>query len=147
MSGKVIYFAYGSNMSTKKIRDVVPSAKPIGQARLEGYRLVFNKKSVDGSSKANLIRSAGDKVWGVLYEMDEGELKRLDRSEGGYLRKFLEVIANAGGPVKAFAYLSSKLTNSLPYHWYKRLVVDGAREHNLPAAYVDVLEQLPSQPG
>jgi len=147
MSGKVIYFAYGSNMLTSKIKEVAPSAKAMGRAKLENYRLAVNKKSVDGSSKANLTKSAGDAVWGVLYEMDEGDLNRLDRSEGGYLRISIEVKANESGQVKAFVYLSSKLTNSLPYHWYKRLIVDGAREHNLPAAYIDFLEQLPSQSG
>ena len=147
MSGKVIYFAYGSNMLTRKIREVAPSARPIGTAILENYLLVVNKKSLDGSSKANLLKIPGHLVWGVLYEIDEGELNRLDRSEGGYLRKSLEVKPTTGGEAKAFVYLSSKLTNSLPYHWYKRFIVDGAREHGLPTVYVDFLEQLPSQPG
>lgn len=147
MAKKIIYFAYGSNMLTRKLKEVAPSASPIGRARLEDYCMVVNKKSDDGSSKANLTKSAGNVVWGVLYEIDENELNRLDRSEGGYLRISLEVKANAGGPLTAFVYLSSKLTSSLPYHRYKRLMVEGAKEHNLPDAYVDFLEQLPWQPG
>ena len=146
MEKKIIYFAYGSNVLTRKLRDVAPSARPIGTARLEDYRFVVNKKSVDGSSKANLLKSPGNLVWGVLYEIDELELNELDRSEGGYQRKSLEVKPNTGSPTKAFVYLSVKLTDSLPYHWYKRLLVDGAREHGLPSAYVDFLMQLPSQP-
>jgi gamma-glutamylcyclotransferase len=142
----IYYFAYGANMLMSKITDRSLSARALSPAKLKGYRLVINKKSKDGSGKANLMKSEGDEVWGVLYEMDENDLVNLDRHEGGYRRECFELWTDAGKTVKAFAYISSKLTNSLPTYEYKMLLVNGAREHGLPATYVGFLEQLPSQP-
>jgi len=59
---KVVNFAYGSNMSTKWMQGRVSSAKPIGRAKLSDKRLVCNKKSEDGSGKANLVDAAGNVV-------------------------------------------------------------------------------------
>ena len=147
MSKKIVYFAYGSNMSTRWLQNRVASAKPIGRAKLPNKRLVCNKKSIDGSGKANLADSPRDIVWGVLYEIDEVELKKLDKIERGYTRKTLEVITDEDSIVKAHVYISSKLTDDArPYDCYKELLIKGAREHHLPASYMKYLEQINSKP-
>lgn len=147
MTKKVAYFAYGSNMSTGWLKRCVPSAKPLGHAKLLDKRLACNKKSKDGSGKANLANSAGDAVWGVLYEVDLTELDKLDRVESGYTRVSLDVITNQGTSIKAYVYISCELIDDArPYDWYKELIVKGAREHQLPTPYVKFLEQIPSKP-
>jgi len=147
MSKKVVYFAYGSNMSTERLKKRVPSAKPLGRAKLLNKHLVCNKKSKDGSGKSNLIDSTGDIVWGVLYEIDRAELNRLDRVESGYTRMILEVITDQDSSVKTYVYVSSELIDDArPYDLYKKLVIEGAREHQLPASYVKYLEQIQSKP-
>lgn len=147
MSKKVAYFAYGSNMSTGWLKRYVPSAKPLGHAKLLDKRLVCNKKSKDGSGKANLANSAGDVVWGVLYEVDLTELDKLDRVEGGYTRVSLDVITNQGSSIKAYVYISCELTDDVrPHDWYKELMVKGAREHQVPPFYMKYLEQIHSKP-
>jgi len=147
MTKKVAYFAYGANMSTGWLKRYVPSAKPLGHAKLLDKRLVCNKKSKDGSGKANLANSIGDAVWGVLYEIDSTELDKLDRVEGGYTRVRLDVITNQGSSIKAYVYISFELTDDArPHDWYKELMVKGAREHQLPPFYMKYLEQIHSKP-
>ena len=147
MSKKVEYFAYGSNMSTERLQDRVSSAEPLGCAKLPDKRLVCNKKSKDGSGKANLTDTAGDTVWGVLYEIDSAELDNLDRCECGYTRISLDVKTDQDSSVKAYVYVSSELIeDARPYDWYKKLMIKGAREHQLPAFYVTRLEQIDSKP-
>jgi len=65
-------------MSRERLREPgrAPSAKPLGRAKLPNKRLVCNKKSTDCSGKANLIDSAEDTVWGVLYEIDSADAER-----------------------------------------------------------------------
>lgn len=144
---KVLYFAYGSNMSTERVRSRIASARPIGRTYLRDKKVLFNKCSKDGSGKANLIDSPGDVAWGVLYEIDAQDLDRLDRIEGGYHRVQVQVCRPDGWVVDAVTYLSTNLTNDpVAYDCYKRLVLSGAREHNLPQDYIAYLEQLPSKP-
>jgi len=136
-------------MNTERLQEPgrAPSAKPLCRAKLPNKRLVCNKKSRDCSGKANLIDNTEDTVWGVLYEIDSAELDKLDKAERCYTRKRLDVITDQDSSVKAYVYVSSELTeDARPYDWYKELMVKGAREHGLPASWVEYLEQLPSKP-
>ena len=142
----VIYFAYGSNMTTSRLQSRVPSAKALGRARLLGKRLVCDKQSIDESAKANLEPSPGDVVWGVLFQIDLSELGKLDRVEGGYERVEVEVLDEAGEPVTAHTYVARRVTTDpVPYEWYKQLIIAGAREHDLPKDYVAYLDSLASK--
>lgn len=143
----MLYFAYGSNMFTRRICSRVTSARPIGRAYLGDKKLLFNKRSLDGSGKSNLVDSPGDLTWGVLYEIDVEGLATLDEIEHGYDRIWVQVRDCKGNVFKAVTYVSADLTSDPAAHgWYKELVLAGAREHNLPKDYVAYLERLPSRP-
>lgn len=47
----VIYFAYGSNMQFSRIINRVPNIKKIDVGILYGYKLLWHKRSKDGSGK------------------------------------------------------------------------------------------------
>lgn len=106
------------------------------------YKLLCNKKSIDGTGKANIVYSSGDSVWGVLYEMDDEYAHKLDGIEKGYDRKKFEIDTD-NGKVDANAYISTKLTDSLPSVYYKDIIVQGAIEYKLPDEYIDYLIGLP----
>lgn len=139
----VVYFAYGSNMSTARLRERMPSCNPLGLATLPGHSLRFHKRSVDGSGKCNaLATDERDSVIGVLFSFDPAERAALDKAEGvgnGYEHATVTVINDKGRRRKVLTYLAtpSHIDESLkPYGWYKEFVLAGAREHGLPAEYV-----------
>lgn len=138
----MIYFAYGSNMKFERISERIKDVKYMDIGRLFDYKLLCNKKSVDGTGKANIVYSPGDIVWGVLYEMDDEYAYKLDGIEKGYDRKKFEIDTD-NGKVDANAYISTKLTDSFPSSFYKDLVVQGAVEYKLPDEYIDYLIALP----
>jgi len=70
-----LYFAYGSNMNPERIRQRIPDARPVGRATLRGWRLVERLY-------ADIERSRGGRVEGVLYLVTRTELHRLDAYEG-----------------------------------------------------------------
>src|SRR5437773_1939720 len=80
------YFAYGSNMLTRRLSaaDRAPSAKRIGIGYLEGRRLTFYKVSQDGSGKCDAEATAKktDRVYGVIFEIPLTDEATLDRAEG-----------------------------------------------------------------
>lgn len=144
MGLKVLYFAYGSNMKTNRLCKRIPSAKPVGRGKIFNKRLVCNKRSKDSSGKANLEDSPRGVVWGVLYEMNSSDLKRLDEVEGGYHRTTMYVQTDEDEFIAAEVYISTDLTpKAIPFDWYKELMVSGAREHQLPKVYVEFLKKLP----
>lgn len=146
----VVYFAYGSNMSTARLRERVPSCQPCGVATLPGHALYFHKRSADGSAKCNaLSTSSEDEVVGVLFTFDPAERAKLDRVEGvgkGYEHATVTVINDKGRRRKVLTYLATvgHIDDSLnPYGWYKDHVLAGASEHGLPPEYVaDYIEPV-----
>ena len=69
------YFAYGSNMNPERIRERIPMARTVGPAVILGWRL---KERL----YADIERSAGGRVDGVLYLLTQIEIFRLDEYEG-----------------------------------------------------------------
>ena len=74
-------FCYGSNMSSERITERCSSSRFISIAKVSGWKLLFNKRSKDGSGKANLVYT-GDVslVWGVIFDISEDQKPILDRS-------------------------------------------------------------------
>jgi hypothetical protein len=144
--GKLFYFAFGSNMSSRRLKARAPSATLIGPGMLPGHRLAFHKVSKDGSAKCDVVPSGSDRVRGVLFEIDAAEKPILDRAEGlgdGYEQKTVDVLLPSAVSASAFTYFATNVDPGLqPYSWYKRHVLEGAREVRLPPDYIEILEQV-----
>lgn len=140
------YFAYGSNMLARRLRKRVPTAIALGPARLPQHRLVWDKRSNDGSGKCSIVADPECEVWGVLYEIETVEKGELDKAEGlntQYMERSVVVEATEG-PVEAFTYAAIRTDSAQrPYDWYKAYVVNGAEEHGLPESYVAALKAVP----
>ncbi len=140
------YFAYGSNMLVERLTasSRVPSATNPTVATLAGYRLRFNKEGNDGSAKCNIVETGagGDVVYGVVFEVIEAELFILDRVEGSvYARN--EIALDDGS--LALVYVAKETRENLvPWHWYRDLVLAGARQHDLPDAYIEQIHSTPA---
>ncbi|WP_268960447.1 gamma-glutamylcyclotransferase family protein [Paraburkholderia metrosideri] len=139
------YFAYGSNMSTRRIVARLPSAKTIATGFMIGYKLVFDKVSKDGSGKCDCEHtgSVGDRVYGVIFVVLCSERAAFDRFEGvgtGYKPSAVRVDTDAG-EMSALTYVATNRQSGLPpYAWYKQHVLVGAHEANLPEDYVRKIE-------
>ena len=148
----ILYFAYGSNMSTRRIRRRIQSATVLSSAYLAGYCLRFRKKSVDGSAKCDIeyTRVGEDRVHGVVYEIPVDDKNVLDHYEGlgnGYEDRQVSIVLPGGDTIIASTYFATHIDASLkPFHWYKEHVLRGAYEHTLPGEYVEAIEAVHSIP-
>ena len=77
---KTIYLAYGSNLNLEQMAHRCPTAKPIGTAVLNDYRLLF--KGHHGSAVATIEPSKGHSVPVLLWEITPADERALDRYEG-----------------------------------------------------------------
>lgn len=141
----VVYFAYGSNMSQRRLQARVPSAEFQGIGILAGHAIAFHMASNrDGSAKCDVIKSETATVYGALFKMAAAELSDLDACEGkgnGYERRIVTVENRAGSHVDAWIYVATHTDPRVrPYTWYKYHVLEGAREANLPIEYQKFIE-------
>lgn len=145
----VYIFSYGSNLLFQRIRERVTSVTVTGKHLLRGYSLVFNKQSVDGSTKANILKtdSPSDGVWGVLHKINLADKPILDQFEAlgkGYNELTFEV--EVGKITRTiYAYVATDhqyLSNGQPYDWYFDFVIKGAIENGFPEDYIEQLKTV-----
>jgi len=108
----VYYFAYGSNMDPERMKKRIGYLPPRQKALLKGWKLVFNKVATRNPREgyANITKDEKETVEGILYEIEEQDLKKLDNYEGHpyhYDRKEMEVELEDGTKVKAWVYVAN----------------------------------------
>lgn len=146
------YFAYGSNMNNKDLRswcqkrslDINLNNPHV--AVLLGYKLGFTHCSnVRKCGVADIIKDKDSKVYGVLFETDENSMINLDEKEGvdrGVYRRIKVNVVSKNKNFDAETYEVIKKVNFKPNKNYLNIIIEGAKEHNLPDWYIQYLEKL-----
>ena len=71
------YFAYGSNLDKRQMRERCPDSKPKFAAHLPNYRLIFVGWSRQWRGGVASIRPfRGERVLGAVYEVSDKDLRR-----------------------------------------------------------------------
>jgi len=105
------YFTYGANLSYKHLTSLGVKWDKALPAVMNNYRVVFNKKSYDGTkSYANIEPALGHKVYGVVYYgLTEDDYLILDKKEGvaygHYTRESMAVLVN-DKPTLTYVYVA-----------------------------------------
>jgi len=145
-----LYFAYGSNMLSRRLQERTPSAKAIDTGYVEGRKLVFHKLGRDGSGKCDMQATGADRVYGVLFQLRRAEKPVLDHAEGlgtGYKEESVLVHLSGSKKVHAITYAAIAIKPGvLPFDWYKSLVIAGALQHALPQSHIDWIRSFRAQP-
>jgi len=104
---------------------------------------------------ASVERASGDQVWGVVYDIADDDVPKMDTCEGfnpkrpreqnSYNRLPVSLLldGNAAAPVTAITYIAVPQPNPpLPNAKYRETIVRGARAWKLPDHYVKTLEAI-----
>ena len=150
----MLTFAYGSNMNWNQMRERCPSSRFVGIAVLRDHKLAFTRKSVNrGSGVADVVAEDGARVWGVVYEITDLDVGKLDAWEGfrpgrdknSYYRRECLVFLDGEDQrqVTVSGYFGDPQVNPpLPNAAYKNLILAGAIHWHLPEEYIGELEQI-----
>ena len=152
----MLYFAYGSNMDAAQMKERCPCAKFVCRAKLPSHRLAFTLRSFRRRcGVADILRDERKHVWGVVYELLESELENLDKDEdfnpgrpygqNEYARENCYVWheGDAKRPLLVSLYRGHPQPNPpLPDCDYKNLIVEGAKQWQLRADYIQELESI-----
>ena len=150
----MLYFAYGSNMNWNQMRERCPSSRFVGIVVLRDYKLAFTRGSVNRRcGVADVVAEDEAQVWGVVYEIADVDVGKLDASEGfrpgrdknSYHRRECLVFLDGEDqrPLTVSAYFGDpQPTPPLPNAAYKNLILTGGRHWHLPEEYIRELEQI-----
>lgn len=151
----MIYFAYGSNLNPGQMFDRCPSHRTLGVARLADHRLIFPRFSrARRCASASIEPCPGDAVWGVVYKLAADDIPVLHHHEGYEperpmeenrhdLREVSVVRMDGSERIAALTYVAiADGTTELPSADYLDTIIDGARYHGLPRAYISLLQSI-----
>ena len=144
----VWYFIYGSNLLEKQLKsrlcEIDENYLQRESCSLNGYEFTYNKRSVDGSSKANLIKSENGIVEGVAILILEKKLDEfIEKFEKGYLKTGIQIQTknntneNSQFTFKAYTCISYNIISASPTNDYVSKIIKGAHENNLPQEYIE----------
>jgi len=155
----MIYFAYGADLNPSRMSEQSPEYRTIGGARLRDWWIAFLRYApAERSATASIVLQPGQTVWGALYEVPDWDIPILDSIHGfapdgppnlnQHLRREVEVERlGRPQPIVAQTYFAvPDERDSLPSAAYMMLIVDGARYHGLPRAYIGALQAMRTAP-
>ena len=123
------YFSYGHLSRSEHLHDLAPDAELVGVGKLENFKLTFHRF-------ANIERSHGNDVYGVVWKVRQRDFSVLDSHEAlhkNYDRIPLEVKVDDRW-ITCMVYVMDP-TNGLsgaPTEKYIQAMVKGYKEHDLP---------------
>lgn len=127
------YFAYGSNLNRKQMRERCPDSNPMFTATLPNYKLVFVgwfRRWRGGVASIKPFR--GDRVRGAIYEVSDQCLRQLDKYESDYNRFKVTVLGEDSEPIEAITYITAgQLEETRPSKEYLAVIQQGLRDWRL----------------
>ncbi|MDR3724343.1 MAG: gamma-glutamylcyclotransferase [Terracidiphilus sp.] len=158
-TGKValdnLFFAYGANMNLAHLRQRCSHPVRVAVACLQNYRIGFYGHSEiwDGAMET-AIEAEGSQLWGVLYALSGSDWDQIDQWQdarfdgaGRYFHYPIQAMDAHGKRYDARLYKKDVLyAPQLPSNSYMELILDGARQNQLPPAYIDSLSAIPTIP-
>ncbi|XP_071650735.1 gamma-glutamylcyclotransferase [Temnothorax longispinosus] len=159
MSNTFLYFAYGSNLFSKRIRLSNPTAVMKNIGYIKNFRLDFHRysKRWQGAS-ATIVETENSVVWGVVWELNKCNLATLDKQEGVQDDIYHPMTVNVETPdgttltcrvyqqcnnPKEYIKPENYPMDRRPSPLYLNMILKGAEENNLPTDYMKFLKTIP----
>lgn len=144
------YFAYGANMHPRQMAKGSPAARVLGPGLVEGFRLTFSVYSDRWKGgAANIMPDEGGRVWGVVWDVPEEDVAKLDTFVGHptfYRHDDVAVrIADSLETCRTYR-IAHQHGYVKPDPGYVQLLRSAIREQGLPVEALDLLERAAALP-
>lgn len=143
MLQKTFVFGYGSLMSEEGLHRTLPGKKKARWATLKGWCRVFDQIGSDNDLYLNIRIAKGQNIKGVLLEVNNDELKLLEKRETWYqlVEVTRQIINSPNGVVYAFVAPPKEFVEGENYYirdvYLKRCLADMPKKDQL-----DFLEEV-----
>ena len=146
----MLYFAYGSNLDPKQMRNRCPQSQEGPVGLLRGYRLGFTFYSAGwGGGAADIVPDSDGEVWGLIYRLSRNDLRYLDSYEGHptKYRRFQVAVDTSDGLITGvWTYaVVDKEPFVPPTPSYLAVLTHAAEHYRFPAWYRSFLQSTDIQ--
>jgi hypothetical protein len=141
------YFAWGTLLDQRTMREVAGDWDRLVTARLPGHRLRFSVPNARWrGATGDPVASPGESVYGVIYRILSPQRLDILAAHPGYARKDVTV-ETIDGPAPAVTLAAASPEPSLrPSEEYLRAIEEGQRQHGFDPAIREALRRWAAEP-
>ena len=130
----MLYFAYGSNLSHKQMRDRCKNPKYIKNIFLDGYKLSFCTINKNYGA-ANIVKKIDSKVPGGIWKISANDEKELDYYEG-FPIKYEKDFFTLNGDKVMFYIIKRQYSFKQPQRRYVNIINQGYKDCQIDREYL-----------
>lgn len=125
-------------LRTMRINGKMLRHRMIGKAKLADYKLAYNAYStVRQGGVLDIEQCEGNHVIGILYDLSEEALRRVDIREGSLYERIIVEVNIDNRKVRAYTYIVKKKMKTKANIEYSGIVYKAMIEHEFPIEYVN----------
>ncbi|MSQ32272.1 MAG: gamma-glutamylcyclotransferase [Dehalococcoidia bacterium] len=146
-----LFFAYDAYLTYDFIKKYCKNARPISKAQAPDHKLSFvrlGSKKGQQTGYVNIEQSTGSTVWGLLYRLEQDDLRYIDKFEevpDKAKRDYIDIMTDNGSTITATTIFPKKESPLPKTSDQLNLVISGAKSNGLPQEYVRGLEKMYSE--
>ena len=132
------FFLYSDNLNPTQLKRRAPEHKPVGKAYLPDHTVHFCRWSSKWRcGLPSITPSPGEKVWGVIFEITDEDLKLLDEfegevPEGAFHHLSVTVVGEDGDKQLVTTHSATPIGKFKPKEHYLEWVIKGLKHWKLP---------------
>jgi gamma-glutamylcyclotransferase (GGCT)/AIG2-like uncharacterized protein YtfP len=134
------YFAYGSNLNKKQMKERCPNSKMVGSVILQGYKLLFRNYENSLPGYLTIQQNNDSEVPIGVYEISENDEKLLDKYEGvkkQFYRKEIITLKFIHKSIRGLIYIMNNVQKHKPTDEYYNKVKTGYEEWKFDIQYLN----------
>ena len=135
--GRVLYFAYGSNLDIDQMEDRCPGAELVYAATMDGYQIIFTGHSRRRSGGvATIVKRKDATVEGLVFSLTADDVRALDACEGApFVYRRIEFEMQEDDRVRpCITYMHRDTDMVAPSHVYYRQIRRAYEDNNFNVA-------------
>jgi gamma-glutamylcyclotransferase len=142
------FFVYADNMNPTQLKRRAPEHKFVAKAYLPDHTIQFSRWSSQWRcGLASVAPSPGERVWGIIVDITDEDLKSLDTFEeevppGAFRHVQVTVIKEDGEKELVTTHIATPIGKFKPKEHYLGWVIKGAKHWKLPDECVDLWRSL-----
>jgi gamma-glutamylcyclotransferase len=137
------FFVYADNLNPTQLKRRAPEHQFVGKAYLPEHTIHFCRWSSQWRcGLASVTPQAGERVWGIVLEITDEDLKLLDDFEGEvpqgtYRHLPITVMSEEGEKMLVTTHAATPIGKFKPKEHYLEWVIKGAHHWSLPDEAID----------
>ena len=138
------FFIYSDNLNPTQLKRRAPEHKPVCKAYLPDHSVQFCRWSSQWRcGLPSVIPSPGEKVWGMIFDITDEDLKLLDEfegevPEGAFTHLTVTVITEEGDKELVTTHVARPIGKFKPKEHYLDWVIKGLKHWKMPDECVDL---------